>query len=107
MLARQYRLPNERAVKRLYAKGRRFVAPTVFVFTVPNQARHPRAAVICGRKVSAKAVVRNRLKRVARSYLEERVRAGALPMADYLVVIRPAAQNHEAVLLADLARMVK
>jgi len=76
------------------------------VFITPNQAHSARIAVICGRKVSGKAVDRNRLKRISRAFFEERLRADALPSADYLVVLRPAAKDHEAALRSDLAKLL-
>ncbi len=100
MFARRHRLPNERLVKRLYAKGKRLVAPTSFCFVALSSARATRFSVVCGRKVSAKAVERNRLKRVARSVAEARL--DSLPRADYLVVLRPAARDNEAKLRSDL-----
>ena len=105
MFARQHRLPNERAVKRLYAKGKRLVAPTSFCFVAPTNAQTARFAVVCGRKVSASAVERNRLKRVARAVAESSL--DSLPRADYLVVLRPAARDNEPALRADLTALLR
>ncbi len=105
MLARSHRLPNARTVKQLYAKGRRFSAPTVFIHVALSTARTVRAAVVCGRKVHKLATVRNRLKRVARSVLEAYLLE--LPNGhDFLVTLRPPAAGHEAQLRAELNQLL-
>jgi len=105
VLAQSQRLPNQRTVKRLYSKGRRLSAVTVFVHVAASHARTARSAVVCGKKVNAKAVVRNRLKRVARSVVEgmfSRLLAGH----DFLITLRPAAAGHEAELRRDLSQLL-
>lgn len=106
MFKRVNRLPNARAVKRLYAKGRRLVKPTVFLFVAPTQARAPRFSVVVGKKVSARAVDRNRLKRVARAVALVLL-PDQLPVVDYLIVLRPAALKAEANLRSDLGELLK
>lgn len=103
MFKRRHRLPNARAVKRLYAKGRRAAQPTAFLYALDNRARSARFSVVCGRTVSPKAVLRNRLKRVARAVLVEL--QPQLTARDYLVVLRPAALGHETSLRRDLAAL--
>lgn len=81
------------------------MAPTVFVHIASSQARAPRAAVVCGKKVHKLATARNRLKRVARSAIEAlmtRLPAGQ----DILVTLRPPAAGHEAELRADITRLL-
>lgn len=105
MLAHSHRLPNERTVKRLYTKGRRLSAPTIFVHIGLSHARGVRAAVVCGKKVHKLATTRNRLKRVARSVIEEFL--PRLPVGhDLLVTLRLAAAGHEADLRRDLAQLL-
>ena len=106
MFAKPNRLPNARAVKRLYAKGRRLVRPTVFLFVAPTQAKIPRFAVVCGRKVNTLAVKRNRLKRVARSIAISQI-TSEIPAADYLIVLRPAASVKENDLRTDLTALLE
>ena len=106
MFAKLNRLPNARAVKRLYAKGRRLIRPTVFLFVAPTQAKSPRFAVVCGKKVHSLAVRRNRLKRVARAVALAHMSVD-LPLADYLIVLRPAASAQEKLLKTDLEALLK
>ena len=76
------------------------------IYVSPSHARTFRAAVVCGKKVSNGAVIRNRLKRVARSVIE--AYRQQLPVGqDFLITLRPAAAGHEAQLRRDLAQLLK
>lgn len=62
--------------------------------------------MVCGKKVSNGAVIRNRLKRVARSVIEahrQQLPAGQ----DFLITLRPTAAGHEEQLRHDLAQLFK
>ena len=88
MLPRQHRL-NGAAWRHLPTGGRRLVRPTVQVRHFP--ATDKRAAVVVSRKVSTKAVVRNRLRRVLYGALENVWLD--LPSGYYVVYVQPAAKQ--------------
>lgn len=105
MFDRRHRLPTARAVKRLYAKGRRLARPTTFLYGLANRAHSARFSVVCGKTVSPQAVARNRLKRVARATVQAHLPQIAAGY-DYLVVLRPAAAGAEPRLRAELVELL-
>ena len=52
---------------------------------------HSRLGVVISRKVSPKAVERNRLKRIVFNVFREKI--GTLPTKDYLVILSPNASR--------------
>ena len=80
MLARQFRLRKATDIARVYKKGSYGGAGGVLsVKALASGRSHPRAVVVVGKKVSKKAVVRNRIRRRLSGDLEKRwatVRAG-------------------------------
>ncbi|HET7592332.1 MAG TPA: ribonuclease P protein component [Rhodanobacteraceae bacterium] len=68
---------------------------------LPSAAGYPRLGLAVSRKVSKRAVARNRIKRIIRESF--RVRRAALPGVDVLVIARPsAAATDNPSLRADL-----
>ncbi|HET7656371.1 MAG TPA: ribonuclease P protein component [Luteimonas sp.] len=71
------------------------------VRTLPSAAGHPRLGLAVSRKVSKRAVARNRIKRIIRESF--RVQRSALPAVDVLVIARSsAAATDNPSLRADL-----
>ena len=66
MLDRNRRLRQTRDINRVYAKGHYGNAAGLSVKALKNNLTSSRAAVVVSRKVSKKAVVRNRIKRRVR-----------------------------------------
>jgi ribonuclease P protein component len=68
---------------------------------LPSAAGHPRLGLAVSRKVSKRAVVRNRIKRIVRESF--RVQRVALPAVDVLVIARSSAAGTDNLSLrADL-----
>lgn len=107
MLPRRDRIDGA-TFSRLPTGGQRYVRSTVQVRHVPAACQQ--AAVVVSRKVSTKAVERNRLRRVLYGVLE-RVWSD-LPTGYYLVYVQPTAKGERDVrvsaeLKSILGEMVK
>ena len=70
---------------------------------------HTRLGIVVGRRVSLKAVVRNRIKRVIRHWFGQHLPAALRNSYDIAVVVRPGAARGEACayLHADLETALK
>lgn len=68
------RLPKEQILHRskdfdkLLRGGKKFRSDAFDLVYAPNNLSYPRIGYIVGKKISAKAVVRNRIKRIIREY---------------------------------------
>lgn len=88
MLARAHRLAGDRDIRHVAGRGYRVPTASMFWKAVRRDGTARRFAIVVSAKVSKKAVERNRIKRVMRELIHERLKkfpAGA----DYLIVIRP------------------
>lgn len=95
MLKKKHRLAKETDVKTAFAKGRSFFSPHFAVkFLKKPDAAVPRLTVVASTKVSKKAVVRNRLKRVARETVRKML--PDLKPGDYVLTIKPSATDLES-----------
>lgn len=63
-LARKFRLNKESDISRVFNEGRAVRNSFLFVKILENNLGHYRAVVIVSKKISAKAVIRNKIKRV-------------------------------------------
>lgn len=88
MLPRRNRLRAEADIQHVFRKGRRRHGALMTVHIQP--ATENRSTVIVGKKISKKAVVRNRLKRRIRDVIRRNQPARAV---DMIVVPKPAAQD--------------
>lgn len=89
MLAREFRLTQEKDVRRILKFGRRFNLPECTLYFAPNRLTRPRIAVVASSGVSKLAVVRNRIKRQARAVLGTAIQSGQLKNpVDYVLVLR-------------------
>jgi len=88
MLAKKYRLSKTRDIEAVAKKGQKLFTPILMLKFLPNKLDYSRVAVIVSKKVSNKAVVRNRIRRV----LNEIVRINfnqIKPGFDILILISP------------------
>ncbi len=78
MLKKQYRLNKNKDFDRVFKQGGSAYAPSLGLKITTNNLEKPRFAVLVSKKVSKKAVDRNKIKRQIRNILRE----------DYLQKIR-------------------
>lgn len=93
-LPRSLRLRSGREIRAVLKQGQRVSDPLLTVHARPNGLPQPRLALAVSRRVSPKAVVRNRLKRLIR----DSFRHGQAGLAglDVVVVPRTAATGVDA-----------
>jgi len=108
MLPKKYRLPIQNFVgkKGRSDKSRYFLLK---IFSLPAEAlakagAHSRFGIIISRRVSKKAVDRNRIKRQIFNFLREI--KNQLPIKDYLIIVHPeAAKLDKSSLKAEIAKI--
>ena len=85
------RLAKTKDVKLALARGRGFFNPFFTLKFLKTTRPNARLTVIASTKVAKKAVVRNRLKRVVREVMRQKL--GDLPVGDYAVLLKPKAAS--------------
>jgi len=96
------RIKKEKVFKRVLKTGRVFRGRLVFLKTVPNQDV-PRFGISVSAKVSPKAAVRNRIRRL----VSETVRLRALPKgAGYDTVVVVMKNDGPAAIRTDLIKLL-
>ena len=94
MLAKPHRLKRERDIERLFKKGNKSYADLCMIRFLPNNEELSRFVVAVGKKVSKKAVRRNRIRR----QLSELIRLSLdsiEPGYDVAVLVSPKAAEAE------------
>lgn len=86
MFSKEHRLAKTKDISLVYTRGRSFFSPFFVVKFMRQSKGVNRFTVVVSTKVSKKAVVRNKLKRVVREFL--RLRASILEHGDYIVTVR-------------------
>jgi ribonuclease P protein component len=71
MLARPYRLATARDISRVFKRGAYGSSALVLIKAAPNSRPLNRVAIVVSKKVSKKAVVRNRNRRRASGVVEQ------------------------------------
>lgn len=100
MIAREFRLREDRDVKRTLRLGRRFQSLECVLYVIRNKQEDSRMTVVVSSGVSKSAVVRNRIKRQAREVMEAAVEASRISESfDAVLVMRPPIAD-----IADSAR---
>jgi ribonuclease P protein component len=90
MFKKPHRLAKQTEVKLTFARGRSFFSPCYLVKYLKKPAPAlPRFTVVVSTKVSKKAVVRNRQKRVVREVLRQNI--SKFKPGDYIVTVKPQA----------------
>ncbi len=104
MFKKKHRLSKTKDVKRAVVKGRNFFSPVLTVKCYFSEKK--RFTVVVSTKVSKKAVVRNRIKRIIREFLRKNM--GKIKTGDYAILIKPkAVQIPESELLENLEITLK
>ena len=94
MFSKEHRLAKTKDISLVYTRGRSFFSPFFVVKFMRQSKGVNRFTVVVSTKVSKKAVVRNRLKRVVREYI--RLHITKLAPGDYMFSVRVAAANKPA-----------
>jgi ribonuclease P protein component len=93
MLKKSQRITTTRDLQKVYRLGKPAHTPALVIKFVPNRAVGTgvtsRTAFVVSKRVSKKAVERNRIKRALRE--EIRVNLAKLPKGDYMVMVKPLA----------------
>jgi ribonuclease P protein component len=61
-----FRLKSDEEIKAVLAYAKKYWYRSLSVFVTPNTLEHPRLAIVISKRYVAKAVARNRLKRIIR-----------------------------------------
>lgn len=80
MFRTSWRLTRKRDLERVYRQGVSAGSRHFFIRALTNRPGEPRFTVIIGKKVAKKAVVRNRLKRLARQAISELYTEGVIKL---------------------------
>ena len=82
------RLAKTKDIQRTTMRGRSFFNPNFVIKYYASQSSSPRFTVTVATRVSKRAVVRNKLKRVIRETV--RTRMGHFRPGDYVIIVRPS-----------------
>lgn len=103
MLAGENRLRKEKDIKTLFAKGKSVFGVLCGIKMRSNNLATTRFAVVVGSKVSKKAVVRNRIRRIIQAELSL-IFPKIKPGFDVMILVRPVAKDAAPV---DIRRQLK
>ena len=88
MLPKDYRLRLDKDIKILFSQGKSIFGVITGVKYRPNHLKTSRFAIVIGKKISKKAVVRNRLRRQIRAMLYEELK-NFKDGYDLMILVRP------------------
>ncbi|MFA7662432.1 MAG: ribonuclease P protein component [Patescibacteria group bacterium] len=91
MLPKQFRLRKTKDFDLIWKKGRSFFVKTLGAKVVKNELPDSRFGFVVSTKISKKAVVRNRVKRLLRQMIHEKL-AEIKPGFDVIFYARPGIQ---------------
>ena len=83
------RLLNSGQYKSVLRKGKKLFNPLFLLFILPNNQTQPRLGITVSKKVSKRAVDRNRIKRQVREYF--RLNQNLVSNFDVVLIANPAA----------------
>lgn len=92
MLPSPHRLSRAGEIEGVFRRGRRAQGACLFIKALANGGEHTRYAVVVSRKVSKRAVVRNRLRRIIREELRLLLPSSA-PGFDVVITLLPGARE--------------
>ena len=104
MRLRDARLVNKADFDRVFADNQRAKTDYVMVMARPNQVGYPRLGMVIAKRLLARAVDRNRVKRCVRECFRQAM--PELPACDFVVrlIARPVPGNEARDLLRTFAR---
>ena len=88
MLKKTNRLAKTKDVQRTTMRGRSFFNPNFVIKYSASQSTAPRFTVTIATKVSKRAVVRNKIKRIIREAV--RTNMARFRSGDYVIIVRPS-----------------
>lgn len=103
MLAKKYRLPIQEFVKK---SGKSYKSRYFLLKIFRSSGAHSRFGVVISKKVSAKATVRNKIKRSIFDFFGQHI--AKLPIEDYLVIVLSgAAEINKEELSQELNKLLR
>ena len=85
------RISKTRDYRHAYTAGTKLSTQLLKMYIVGSLLGYTRLGIVVGRRVSLKAVVRNRIKRVIRHWFSQHLPAALRNSYDIAVVVRPGA----------------
>lgn len=93
MLPRENRLRKNKDIKNVLTRGKPVREDFLFLKIVKNGLRSPRFAIVVGKNLSKKAVVRNKLKRRISEIIRIRLKINEIKPVDGVVIALPGAER--------------
>ena len=97
MLNKANRINKTRDLQKVYRLGKASHTSALVIKFVAQEKK--RLAFVVSKKVSKKAVERNRIKRILREFLRQHIEY--LASGDYMVIVKPQAKGLSAAALRD------
>lgn len=92
MLPKKYRLSKQKEFERVFDSGKKQTNLIFTLFFLKNNVNYSRFAFLVGKRVSKKAVERNRLKRIQREAVRKNIKT-IKPGVDYVFLAKKNAIN--------------
>ncbi len=92
MLAKENCLRKKKDIERVFKQGKGFKQGFLFLKTVKNNLKVNRFAIVVSKKISAKAVIRNKIKRRLRAAVRKRLNKMEQGW-DGVIVVKPGLEN--------------
>ena len=88
MLGKESRLKKKKEIEKVFKVGKKLVSQSILVFYLPNNLEKSRFAFSVSKKISKKAVVRNKTRRRLREITRREILPNLKISLDCLVVAR-------------------
>ena len=88
MLNKKNRLKKRKEVENVFKKGKKSISQSVIIFYTPSDSEKSRFAFSVSKKISKKAVVRNKVKRRLREIIRKEIIPSLKASLDCLVIAR-------------------
>ena len=93
MLPKKYRLRKRKEIEEIFKKGNSKNSDLVFIKFLKNNLENPRFCFIVSKKISNKAVERNKVKRLLREVVRKEILPNLKTNCDYLIIAKPLILN--------------